>query len=131
MALDVTYRSIPDMFLKRVAATPDRPAFAYPAADDSGPVWLTWAQVGKRATAIAAGLRGLGVVAEDRVAILANTRLDWVVADLGVMCAGAATTTVYPTTEPEEAAYIIGDSGTRVVIAENSMQAGKLAGAGA
>jgi long-chain acyl-CoA synthetase len=129
MTLDIPYRSIPDMFLQRVATTPDRPAFAYPAADDSGPVWLTWAQVGERATAIAAGLRGLGVGAEDRVAILAGTRLDWVLADLGVMCAGAATTTVYPTTEPEDTAYIIGDSGSRVVIAENPMQAGKLAGA--
>ena len=36
MALDVPYRSIPDMFLKRVAATPDRHAFAHPAPDDSG-----------------------------------------------------------------------------------------------
>ncbi|MEV6490472.1 long-chain fatty acid--CoA ligase [Actinoplanes sp. NPDC051633] len=129
MTLDIPYRSIPEMFLKRVAATPDRPAFASPAADDSGPVWLTWAQVGERSTAIAAGLRSLGVKAEDRVAILANTRLDWVIADLGVMCAGAATTTVYPTTEPEEAAFIIGDSGSKVVIAENQMQAGKVSGA--
>ena len=127
MTLDIPYRSIPDMFLKRVATTRDRPAFAYPAADDSGPVWLTWAQVGERATAIAAGLRGLGVEAEDRVAILANTRLDWVIADLGVMCAGAATTTVYPTTEPEDVAYIIGDSDSKVVIAENRMQAEKIA----
>jgi long-chain acyl-CoA synthetase len=124
MTLDIPYRSIPDMFLKRVATTPDRPAFACPAPDDSGPIWSTWAQVGERATAIAAGLRGLGVEAEDRVAILANTRLDWVIADLGV-----ATTTVYPTTEPEDAAYIIGDSGSKVVIAENPMQAGKVVGA--
>jgi long-chain acyl-CoA synthetase len=129
MTLEIPYRSIPDMFLQRVAATPDRRAFAYPAADDSGPVWLTWAEVGRRATAIAAGLRGLGVEAEDRVAILANTRVDWVVADLGVMCAGAATTTVYPTTEADEAVYIIGDSGSRVVIAEDPRQAAKLAGA--
>ncbi|MCA2219228.1 AMP-dependent synthetase/ligase [Jidongwangia harbinensis] len=129
MALDIPYRSIPDMFFQRVAATPDRPAFAHSAADDSGPVWLTWAQMRERAVAIAAGLRGLGVGAEDRVAILAGTRIDWVVADLGVMCAGAATTTVYPTTEPEDAAFIVGDSGSRVVIAENPAQAGKIAGA--
>ncbi|SCL15935.1 long-chain acyl-CoA synthetase [Micromonospora nigra] len=129
MALDVPYRSIPDMFLKRVAATPDRHAFAHPAADDSGPVWLTWGQVAKRAKAVAAGLHGLGVEQEDRVAILANTRLDWVLADLGIMCAGGATTTVYPTTEPEDASYIIADSGSRVLFAENPAQAAKIAGA--
>ena len=128
MILDVPYRSIPDMFLKRVATTPDKPAFAHPAADDSGPVWLTWAQVARRAKAIAAGLRELGVGSEDRVAILASTRLEWVLADLAVMCAGAATTTVYPTTEPEDAAYIVADSGSTILIAEDSAQAAKMAG---
>ncbi|MFI7605166.1 AMP-dependent synthetase/ligase [Micromonospora sp. NPDC049366] len=129
MALDVPYRSIPDMFLKRVAASPDRHAFAHPAADDSGPVWLTWEQVGHRARAIAAGLHGLGVGLEDPVAILANTRLEWVLADFGIMCAGGATTTVYPTTEPDDATYIIADSGSRVLFAENPAQASKIAGA--
>ncbi|GIF68032.1 AMP-dependent synthetase [Asanoa ishikariensis] len=127
MSLDVPYRSIPDMFLKRVAASPDARALGYPGA--SGPQWMTWQQVGERARSLAAGLNGLGVGAEERVAILANTRLEWVIADLGIMCAGAATTTVYPTTEPEDATFIIADSGSKVVIAENAMQAGKLAGA--
>jgi long-chain acyl-CoA synthetase len=117
------------MFLKRVAATPNNRAFGYPNRNDSGAEWLTWTQVAQRAKAIAAGLRGLGVGSEDRVAIVSNTRLEWVLADLGINCAGAATTTVYPTTEPEDAAYIIGDSDSKVVFAENPTQALKLAGA--
>jgi long-chain acyl-CoA synthetase len=129
MALEVPYRSIPDMFLQRVAATPDRQALARPTPDDTGLEWLTWTQVADRAKAIAVGLHGLGVGTEDRVAILAGTSLEWVLADLGVMCAGGATTTVYPTTEPEDAVYIIGDSGSKVVIAENPTQALKLSGA--
>ncbi len=128
MVLEVPYRSIPDMFLKRVAATPDRQALARPTADDTGLDWLTWAQVADRAKAIAAGLHELGVGVEDRVSILANTSLDWVLADLGVMLAGGATTTVYPTTEPQDAAYIIGDSGSKVVIVEGPTQALKLSG---
>ncbi|MBQ1073043.1 long-chain fatty acid--CoA ligase [Micromonospora sp. C31] len=129
MALDVPYRSIPDMFLKRVAASPDRDAFAHPAPDDSGPVWLNWEQMARRAKAVAAGLHGLGVGLEDPVAILANTRLEWVIADLGIMCAGGATTTVYPTTEPDDATYIVADSGSRVLFAEDPAQAAKIAGA--
>jgi long-chain acyl-CoA synthetase len=131
MTLHLPYSSIPDMFLQRVAATPDKRAFGYPVADGGGEraEWLTWTQVAERAKAIAAGLRGLGVGSEDRVAILANTRIEWILADLGIMCAGGATTTVYPTTEPEDAAYIIGDSGSKVLIAENPAQAAKIAGA--
>ena len=129
MALNIPYKSIPDMFLKRVAETPDRDALGYPVPDGSGGetvAWLTWAQVAERSKAIAAGLRALTVDSEDRVAILSNTRIEWVLADLGVMCAGAATTTVYPTTEPEDAAFIVADSGSRVVIAENAAQAAKI-----
>jgi long-chain acyl-CoA synthetase len=64
------------------------------------------------------------------VAILANTRLEWLLADFGVMCAGAATTTVYPTTEADEAVFIIRDSGSTVLIAEDAGQAAKVAEAG-
>ncbi|WP_432829280.1 AMP-dependent synthetase/ligase [Dactylosporangium sp. CA-092794] len=128
--IELPYRSIPEMFLHRVAETPDRRALGGPAPDDAGePVWLTWRQVDERARAIGAGLTTLGIQPEDRVAVLANTRVDWVVADLGIMLAGAATTTVYPTTEPEEAVYIVADSGSKVVIAENAAQAAKLDGA--
>jgi len=125
--LQVPYRSIPDMFLQRVAATPDARAFASPGA--AGPQWMTWREVGDRATAIAAGLHALGVQPEDRVAIACNTRVEWVLCDLGIMCAGAATTTVYPTTEPRDAAYILRDSGSKVLIAEDATQAAKAAGA--
>ncbi|GAA5196705.1 AMP-dependent synthetase/ligase [Rugosimonospora acidiphila] len=129
MALDVPYRSIPDMLRSRVTATPDRRALGYPTPDEQV-AWLTWAEVGRRANAIGAGLIGLGVRPEDRVAILSSTRLEWVLADFGVMCAGAATTTVYPTTEPDEATYIVRDSGSTVLIAEDAAQAAKVADAG-
>lgn len=124
MTLDIPYRSIPEMFFKRVEATPDKRAFGYPGG--SGPVWLSWREVGERASAIAAGLRELGIGREDRVAIMANTRVEWVLADLGIMSAGGATTTVYPTTEAEDATYIVRDSGSKLVIVEDASQVAKL-----
>jgi len=128
MTTQVPYRSIPEMFLQRVAATPDKQSFGGPGPDGQ-PVWLTWAEVGERAKRLAAGLTTLGVGHEDRVAILAGTRLEWIISDLAIMCAGGATTTVYPTTEPEDACFIVADSGSKVVIAENPAQAAKLAAA--
>lgn len=125
--LQVPYRSIPDMFLQRVAATPAANAIAYPSP--TGPVWLSWKSVGERASAIAAGLHSIGVVPEDRVAIAANTRVEWLLADLGILCAGAATTTVYPTTDPKDAAFILHDSGSKVLIAEDLGQVNKIADA--
>jgi len=116
--------SVGRMFLDRVEATPSREAFRYPVGD----AWvsLSWEQTRDRVWAISAGLLSLGVEAEQRVAIAASTRIEWVLADLGIMCAGAATTTVYPSTTPDDVAYILSDSGSRVVFAEDATQVEKV-----
>ncbi|GAA2661163.1 AMP-dependent synthetase/ligase [Streptomyces lunalinharesii] len=122
--------SVATLFLERVAATPDVEAYRYPVppAAGSGPDdWktLTWADAAERVLATAAGLIALGVRPEERVALAANTRVEWILADLGVLCSGAATTTVYPSTNVEETAFILADSGSRVLIAENAAQLAK------
>ncbi|MCL7365862.1 MULTISPECIES: AMP-dependent synthetase/ligase [Streptomyces] len=122
--------SVAGLFLERVAATPDAEAYRYPVppASGEGPDdWksLTWAQAAERVYAIAAGLIELGVLPEQRVALASSTRLEWILADLGIMCAGAATTTVYPQTNADESAYILSDSESRVLIAEDAAQLAK------
>jgi long-chain acyl-CoA synthetase len=123
-AVDERPASMARMVLERVAATPDWEAFRYPVGDrwDS----LDWRQVGERVRTIAAGLIALGIRPEDRVAIAADTRLEWILADFGIMCAGAATTTIYPATPAADLAFILRDSGTRIVFAENDEQIAKL-----
>ncbi|MFE9394770.1 AMP-dependent synthetase/ligase [Streptomyces flavidovirens] len=122
--------SVAALFIERVAATPDAEAYRYPVPPASGQgadAWksLSWGQAAERVYAIAAGLIDLGVQPEERVALASNTRVEWILADLGVMCAGAATTTVYPSTNAEESAYILADSESRVLIAEDASQLAK------
>ncbi len=118
--------SIPGAFLARIAETPDREAYRFPVGDE----WraMTWRQAGERVKAIAAGLRSYGLAREDRVGILSGTRVEWVLVDLGILCAGAATTTVYPSSTAEECAYILHDSASRIVFAEDAGQVAKLRG---
>ncbi|MEV0978063.1 AMP-dependent synthetase/ligase [Streptomyces sp. NPDC049915] len=122
--------SVAGLFLERVAATPDAEAYRYPvpAASGEGPdAWksLSWSQAAERVHAIAAGLIELGVQPEQRVALASSTRLEWILADLGIMCAGAATTTIYPQTNAEESAFILSDSESKILIAENAAQLAK------
>ncbi|MFD3994275.1 AMP-dependent synthetase/ligase [Streptomyces sp. NPDC058548] len=122
--------SVATLFLERVERTPDAEAYRYPvpAASGAGPDdWksLSWGQAAERVYAIAAGLVDLGVESEERVALASSTRVEWILADLGVMCAGAATTTVYPQTNAEESAFILSDSESRVLIAEDAAQLAK------
>jgi long-chain acyl-CoA synthetase len=111
-------------FFDRVQNSPDREAYRFPKGDK----WesVTWKEAGDRVTRLAAGLVALGVEPEQRVGIASTTRYEWILADLAVMCAGAATTTVYPSTIDEDVAYILADSECRVVFAEDNEQIAKL-----
>jgi long-chain acyl-CoA synthetase len=117
--------SVGRMFADRVASTPTREAFRYPQG--SGWAAITWQETKDRADAIAAGLIALGIEPEQRVAIASATRIEWVLADLAIMCAGAATTTIYPSTLEDDVHFILSDSESRVVFAENEAQLAKIA----
>ncbi|GAA4586430.1 long-chain acyl-CoA synthetase [Actinoplanes octamycinicus] len=107
------------MFLARAREQPAATAYLRPGPDGT---WQaqTWAQTATAVTEIAAGLLALGLRPEDRVAIASGTRVEWIEADFGVMCAGGATTTVYPSSSPDEVAHILTDSGSRFAVAENA-----------
>ncbi|BDX33958.1 AMP-dependent synthetase [Mycobacterium antarcticum] len=123
---EIAYRasSVARLFLDRVVATPQAEAFRFP--DGGGWKSVTWQQLGDRVHLVAAGLISLGIATEDRVALASSTRYEWALADFSVLCAGAATTTLYPTTNARDIAFIVADSGSRVVIAEDQTQVDKL-----
>ena len=74
---------------------------------------VTWGQVREQAYRLAAGLVALGVAPEDRVAHrLEPPATSGPLADLAVMCAGGATTTIYPTTIASDVSYILSNSGS-------------------
>ncbi|RLB00196.1 MAG: long-chain fatty acid--CoA ligase [Deltaproteobacteria bacterium] len=81
----------------------------------------TWNRYYEAAREIGLGLYSLGVRKGDRVAILSQNRLEWVMSDMGIMGIGACTVPVYITLPAEEVAYIISNSESKVYIAENSV----------
>src|SRR4051794_1117158 len=119
-----TPTSLGALFLRRVAETPDGAAYLRP---DGAGAWVTssWGETAHVVSELAAGLLAIGLQSEDRVAIASTTRLEWIEADLAVMCAGGATTTIYPTSTPEDVHHILTDSGSRFLVAENEQQLAK------
>ncbi|HEY8456593.1 MAG TPA: long-chain fatty acid--CoA ligase [Actinopolymorphaceae bacterium] len=122
--IDHRAATVAQLFFDRVAASPDAEAYRHPVGDR----WesVTWREVGERVRSLAAGLIALGITPEQRVAIASTTRYEWILADLAIMCAGAATTTIYPTTTSSDVAFIVSDSQSRVVFAENDEQLKKI-----
>ncbi|CAG0970725.1 partial Surfactin synthase subunit 2, partial [Anaerolineae bacterium] len=113
-----------DIFAMQVARSARRPALRY----RSGGLWRsrTWEEWAATAEEIAAALACCAVSVGDRVAILAQTRLAWVEADIGILHAGAATVPIYPTLLPDAIGQILRDSGARVVFVDDPTQLRKL-----
>src|SRR5437660_1083344 len=80
-------------------------------------VWnsVSAAEMLQRARNIAAGLRSLGVRKGDRVAILSESCLEWVLSDQGCILSGVVTVPIYPTLTPAQVSYILNDCGARAV----------------
>jgi long-chain acyl-CoA synthetase len=116
--------NIGQLILDRIEKSGPEEAFQSPTADGG---WrsYTWQQTFDRAAEAAAGLVAIGIEPEQRVSIASNTRLEWIIADYAITLAGAATTTIYPTTGAEDVGFILADSHTRVLIAEDQDQADK------
>jgi long-chain acyl-CoA synthetase len=80
----------------------------------------------RMAAEIAAGLMTLGLNSRDRVAILAETRLEWAAVDCAILSAGFVSVPIYPTLAAEAIGHILLDSGARAIVASTPEQAEKV-----
>ncbi|MFC6874870.1 AMP-dependent synthetase/ligase [Halobellus marinus] len=91
-----------------------------PAAPDGGYADLTFAEMREIVRRLAAGFRAIGAGADDRVGILANTRLEWAQTDFALLAAGTVVTTVYPSSSESQVEYLLSDPGASGVVVENA-----------
>jgi long-chain acyl-CoA synthetase len=80
----------------------------------------------ERIRELALGFKSLGVGAGDRVAIISESRPEWVLCDLAILALGAVTVPIYPTLSAAQARYILEDSGARLAIVSTRLQLEKV-----
>jgi long-chain acyl-CoA synthetase len=119
-----TYRSVPDMLRSNAEEFSNRLALKY--RKQGVFVTLTYAAYYERALMVARGLAKMHVKPGDRIAILSENRAGWVIADMGILCAGCVTVPIYPTNTPEQIEYTINHSGARIVFVSGKFQYSKL-----
>ncbi|MET0238143.1 MAG: AMP-binding protein [Kibdelosporangium sp.] len=86
----------------------------------------TWAGYAERVADVAAGLAGLGVGTGSRVAVHAENRPEWTIADLAIQGLGAVSVGIYPTSPPAEVEYLLAHAQVSVLITENEEQLDKV-----
>jgi long-chain acyl-CoA synthetase len=97
---------------------PDYPALMYRDGDVFVPVSTRefWDTV----VDLAAGLIAAGISKGDRVALHCGTRIEFTYFDYAIWAAGAAVTTIYETSSPEQIEWILNDSGSKALVTENA-----------
>jgi long-chain acyl-CoA synthetase len=87
---------------------------------------LSSKEVFERIRDLSLGFRSVGVSRGDRVAIIAESRPEWLLCDLAVLTAGAVTVPIYPTLSASQAKYILDDSGARLAVVSTKFQLEKI-----
>jgi len=106
-------QSIPEMFLHRTKLSPELIAYEY--QDGDAWVQVDYAEYGQQVTHAALGFQSMGVEKGDGVAVWGDTMPEWSIAALGALAAGGRVAGIYQTSTAEQAAYILGDSRSRVL----------------
>ena len=111
-------------FHERVRTHPEKVALRY----KEGASWrdITWRDYGDSVRKVAKSLHALGFKPGDKMSLLSGNRPEWHIADIGCLSFGGATAPVYATNSPEQVAYIVGHSDSKVACVENTEQLEKI-----
>src|SRR5690242_5885122 len=85
--------------------------------------WREWLAISKD---IAYALHAVGFRPGEVASIMANAVPEWVYADMGILCAGGVSSGIYPTDAAAQVEYLINDSRTTVIFAEDDEQLDKI-----
>ena len=122
-------KTLNDIFFLVASSSRERAFLAQSIAKDGSPAWhpISGSLVYQRVRLVAEALRGWGIGKGDRVAILAENRWEWAVADFAALALGAIDVPIYPTLTAEQIAELLADSGTRVAFVSSRAQYEKIA----
>src|SRR5260370_1767144 len=116
--------TIAKSFLLAAETRGDRPAIREKKFGVWQPTsWRQWLQISKD---IAYALHATGFRPGDVASIIANAVPEWVFADMGILCAGGVSSGIYPTDSAAQVEYLVNDSATRVIFAEDEEQLDKI-----
>jgi amino acid adenylation domain-containing protein len=108
-------RCVHELFEEQVERTPEAAALV------CGEQGLSYRELNGRANQLARCLRGLGVGPDDLVALYMGRSLELVAAVLGILKAGGAYLPMDRTYPPERLAFMLQDSGAKVLITQESL----------
>ncbi len=108
--------TISSMVRERITKYSDKPVLSYKEKGTYKDI--TWKEMGERINQVALGLMALGVVSGDRVCLMSENCPEWVMADLGIITAGAINVPIYQTNVGSQISYIVNDCDANIIFAD-------------
>lgn len=125
-----TSSNIAEAYWRRAALTPNAPLYKWATASsaEATRVWHTetYTTTARKIARLAHHLRSLGVGVGTPVAIISQTRPEWMIADFAIQTLGGITVSIYQSLPAHEAGYILFDSKARIIFVENEEQTQKI-----
>jgi long-chain acyl-CoA synthetase len=121
-------RTLCELFQESCRERPREAAYLVKSAGSYRPV--SSAEVAERVRSLAIGLRQLGVAPGDRVAILAENRLEWALADYATLHCGAVSVPIYSTLQPAAVRFMLADAGCTAAFVSTREQLARLGATG-
>ena len=127
MPVAVDFSTIAEMFdgvMKRFAAD-QRPMLLHKVEKQYQPI--SFPEYRRNVERFALGLASLGITKHDNVAIIAENRPEWIIADMAIVCLGAVGVPIYPTLTPKQIEFIFNDAGIKRALVSTPCPLGKVA----
>lgn len=121
----MNYTTISGMFYHVVNTYPANEIYYYKKDEDW--IGLNGSIIAQTVEDICFGLKAFSTEPFN-AAIMSNNSPRWAMADYGIICSGGVTVSVYPTLIPSQVAYILQDSGARLIFVEDRQQMEKILG---
>jgi long-chain acyl-CoA synthetase len=109
-----SWRNLAALFFERAVEKGDRPFLWVKSGGRYKPI--SWREAAREVTALARGLKALGIARGERVALVSENCPQWTIADLAIMAAGGITVPAYTTNTVDDHRHILANSGARAVI---------------
>lgn len=116
--------TLPQMLRENARRHPDRVAIRQKEFGIWNP--CTWQRYYGRSRHIGLGFRALGLTGGGHVAILSENRIEWILAQLGANIVDGIAVGVYPTSPPNEVAYVLAHSESEIIVCEDQEQVDKV-----
>lgn len=126
MSVVIEFSTIPEMFdaITTKYAQVERPMLMNKV--DKQYRSIAYPEYRRNVELFALGLASLGVVKEDKIAIISENRPEWIVADMAIVSLGAVDVPIYPTLTPKQIEFIFNDAGVKLSIVSNASQLSKM-----